>query len=292
VRIYLAGYYNGKASAYSIANDEYSWFLESYHYINTVRHVSAIRKDRRTIFLDSGAFSAFTKGAQIKLEDYARYIHKNKDIIDLAANLDDLHKREQLTWNNQKALEAMGIRALPVFHTREDPGWLKKYIDAGYDYIALGGMVPESKAWLKHWLDDIWGNYLVKSDGTARIKIHGFGLTTFDLMLRYPWFSVDSTSWVLAGRYGLIWYVDERGSPIRLYISDQSPKRKDWDSHFDTLSPVHKKKLTEQIEARGFKVDELRSIYWKRDLFNIATFKTITDKEHDIRFTKPAHSLF
>jgi hypothetical protein len=57
-------------------------------------------------------------------------------------------------------------------------------------------------------------------------------------------------------------------------------------------SPVHKKKLTEQIEARGFKVDELRSIYWKRDLFNIATFKTINDKEHDIRFTKPAHSLF
>jgi hypothetical protein len=116
------------------------------------------------------------KGAQIKLEDYARYIHKNKDIIHLAANLDDLHKREQLTWNNQKALEAMGIKALPVFHTREDPAWLKKYIDAGYDYIALGGMVPESKAWLKHWLDDIWGNYLTSSTeppvSDSRLRTH------------------------------------------------------------------------------------------------------------------------
>lgn len=292
VKIYLAGYYNGKASAYSIGKEEYSWFLESYHYINTTRHVAAIRKDKRTIFLDSGAFSAFTKGAQIKVEDYARYIHKNKDIIDLAANLDDLHKREQMTWNNQKALEGMGVKALPVFHTREDPKWLVKYIDEGYDYLALGGMVPESKAWLKPWLDDIWGNYLTNPDGTARIKIHGFGLTTFDLMLRYPWYSVDSTSWVLAGRYGLIWYVDDQGKPVRLYISDQSPKRKDWDSHFDTLSPIHKKKLTDQIEQRGFKVDELRSIYWKRDLFNIATFKFLTDQEHNIRFKKQSHSLF
>lgn len=291
MRIYLAGYYNGKASAYSIGNDEYKWFLESYHYINTFRHVAAIRKDKRTIFLDSGAFSAFTKGADIKIEDYARYIHKNKDIIHLAANLDDLHKREQLSWNNQKALEAMGIKVLPVFHTREDTAWLKKYLDAGYDYIALGGMVAESKAWLKHWLDEIFGEYLTYPDGRARVKIHGFGLTTFDLMLRYPWYSVDSTSWVLAGRYGLIWYVDDEGKPVRLYISDQSPKRKDWDSHYDSLSPMHRKKLTEQIEQRGFKVEELRSIYWKRDLFNIATFKFLNDQDHDIRFRKQA-SLF
>lgn len=288
MKIYLAGYYNGKASAYEIKGDQYLHFLESYHYINTTRHCAMIRRDKRTVFLDSGAFSAFTKGAEIKLEDYAAFNHKNADIIHLAANLDDLHKREKLTWANQKALEAMGMKPLPVFHTREDPAWLKKYIDAGYNYIALGGMVPESKAWLKGWLDDIWGNYLTDGKGRPRVRIHGFGLTTFDLMLRYPWYSVDSTSWVLAGRYGLIWYVDDEGKPVRLYISDQSPKRKDWDSHFDTLSPMHKKKLTDQIEQRGFKVDELRSIYWKRDLFNIATFKVLNDQNHydKIRFKK------
>lgn len=288
MRIYLAGYYNGKASAYEIKDDQYKWFLESYHYINTSRHTAAIRRDKRTVFLDSGAFSAFTKGAQIRVEEYAAFIHKNKDIVHLAANLDDLHKREQMTWDNQKALESLGLKIVPVFHTRENPSWLKKYMDAGYDYLALGGMVPESKAWLKNWLDDIWSSYLVDGKGRPRIKIHGFGLTTFDLMLRYPWYSVDSTSWVLAGRYGLIWYVDDQGKPVRLYISDQSPKRKDWDSHFDTLSPIHRKKLTDQIEQRGFKTDELRSIYWKRDLFNIATFKFLNDQNHyeRIRFKK------
>lgn len=280
MRIYLAGYYNGKAAAYEIQKGQYDWFLESYHYINTARHTAAIRRDKRTVFLDSGAFSAFTKGAQIRVEDYAAFIKKNADIIHLAANLDDLHKREQMTWDNQKALESFGLKILPVFHTREDPKWLKKYMDAGYDYLALGGMVPESKVWLKQWLDHIWGDYLTDKKGRPLIKIHGFGLTTFDLMLRYPWYSVDSTSWVLAGRYGLIWYVDDEGKPVRLYISDQSPKRKDWDSHFDTLSAIHKKKLTEQIEQRGFKVDELRSIYWKRDLFNIATFKFLNDQNN------------
>lgn len=287
MRIYLAGYYNGKASAYAIEQGAYDWFLESYHYIQRESILDSIRRDKRSIFLDSGAFSAFTKGVEIKLEDYAAFIHKNKDIIHLAANLDDLHKREELTWKNQKALESMGVKPVPVFHTREDPKWLLKYMDAGYDYIALGGMVPESKPWLMKWLDDIWGTYLTDKNGRAKIKVHGFGLTTFDLMFRYPWYSVDSTSWVLTGRFGSIYYLDrERDTPVKIFISDQSPSRKDWDRHYDSMSSIHRAKLDSEIRKRGFDPEELRSIYWKRDLFNIATFKEMTDRKLDIKFFK------
>lgn len=285
MKIYLAGYYNGKASAYSIEQGQYEWFLESYHYINTARHVANIRRDKRTIFLDSGAFSAFTKGVNIRIEDYAAFIKKNSDIIHLASNLDDLHKREDLTWANQKKLEQLGHKVLPVFHTRENPTWLKKYIDEGYDYIALGGMVAESKQWLRPWLDDIFGSYLVDGRGRPRVKVHGFGLTTIDLILRYPWYSVDSTRWVLLGRYGQILYINDAGVPIIVHISDQSPRRKDWDSHYDTMPLLHKKKLTEEIERRGFNPDELRSIYWKRDLFNIATFKELNDSNYYEKIT-------
>lgn len=292
MRIYLAGYYNGKASAYSIQKDQYDWFLESYHYINTSRHVAMIRADKRTIFLDSGAFSAFTKGAEIKLEDYAAFIHKTRDIVHLASNLDDLHKREDLTWKNQKALESMGCKVLPVFHTRENPTWLKKYIDAGYDYIALGGMVAESKQWLIPWLDAIWGEYLTDAKGRARIKVHGFGMTNFDIARRYPWFSVDSTGWVLAGRYGLIFVPTKSNPYLKVAISEHSPKRRDWDSHYDSMSPALKREVEQAIESRGFTVTELRTIYWKRDLYNIKVFKEMSDDKTDTRFKRTEMGLF
>ncbi len=293
MRIYLAGYYNGKSSVYSLTEKDYPWMLESYHYINTDRHTNAIRDDKRTIFLDSGAFSAFTKGATIELEDYSRFVIKNRDLFHVVANLDDLHKNEQKTWDNQKELERMmpGVNILPTFHTREDPKWLKRYVDE-YEYIAIGGMVAESKQWLRVWLDDIWDKYLTDGAGRARVKVHGFGMTNFDIANRYPWFSVDSTGWVLAGRYGLI-FLPQPGNPYyKLAISDQSPKVKDWDSHFDSVSDAHRANFTREIEARGFNVEELRTIYWKRDLFNISVFKEFNDKVLDVRFKKATQSLF
>ena len=38
--------------------------LESYHYIHRESAIKKIRQDGKTVFLDSGAFSAFTKGVQ------------------------------------------------------------------------------------------------------------------------------------------------------------------------------------------------------------------------------------
>lgn len=294
MRIYLAGYYNGKASAYAIERDAYDWFLESYHYINTRRHCAMIRADKRTIFLDSGAFSAFTQGVEIRLSDYADFVRRNKDILHTVSNLDDLHKNEKKTWENQKALEATlpGTYILPVFHTREDPAWLKKYIDAGYSYIAIGGMVAESNQWLEKWLDDVWDKWLTDDAGHPRVKVHGFGLTTFDLMLKYPWFSVDSTRWVLAGRYGTILLPDDNGRISILNISTQSPRVKDWGAHYDNLSAMHRKKIKKTIESMGFDVEELRTIYWKRDLFNIAAFRRINDMQRELTFKKTARSLF
>ena len=211
MRIYLAGYYNGKSSEYTIGPEDYPWVLESYHYIGNQRFVDLIRADApRKIFLDSGAFSAFSKGANIVIDEYADFINRNQDIVAFSANLDDLARdKEQAAKNsaaNLKTLESLvpkGMYVVPVFHCRENTKWLKALVDK-YEFIALGGMVPESSAFLRVWLDELWGDLLTKPNGEPRLKVHGFGLTAFDLMMRYPWFSVDSTSWVLTGRFGSI----------------------------------------------------------------------------------------
>ena len=56
-------------------------YLESYHYIYRESAVKKIRQDGKTVFLDSGAFSAYTKGVQVDLPGYCEYIKKNADII-------------------------------------------------------------------------------------------------------------------------------------------------------------------------------------------------------------------
>ena len=100
------------------------------------------------------------------------------------------------TWKNQMIMEKAGLKPLPCYHFGEDTKWLQRYIDKGYDYIALGGMVGRPRPALLQWLDTIWSDYLTDSKGMPIVKIHGFGMTSLRLMLRYPWYSVDSTSWV------------------------------------------------------------------------------------------------
>lgn len=209
MRIYLAGLYAGGRNGLlatsenlEIARDaaeKYPWELESYHYIKKMKEApNYYRSKKMTLFLDSGAFSMFTKGIKVDLAEFAGYIKKNQDVIHIASNLDEIGRnKEQESYNNQKTLEKYGAKIQPVHHARDDDKWLLKYMAEGYDYIFLGGMVPETTKYLRGWLDHIWSRYLTTKTGRPKIKIHGFGLTTLDLINRYPWYCMTDEHEVL-----------------------------------------------------------------------------------------------
>jgi len=152
------------------------------------------------LFLDSGAYSAKTQGIEINLDEYIAFIKKYKKYINIYANLDVIGDAEA-TWKNQKKMEKAGLHPLPCYHYGEDVKYLKRYIKE-YDYMALGGLVGGSSAKLGPWFDRIFQNYICNEKGYPKIKVHGFGMTSLKFMLRYPWYSVDSTSWVTTGRMG------------------------------------------------------------------------------------------
>lgn len=292
MKIYLAGMiqtgfvYRGNSQSENVLitdkiRREYPNDLESYHYIGKNRHAPEyLRSIPKTIFLDSGAFSMFTQGIDISLEDYAEYINANQDWIHVASNIDAIGRgQEQKSYDNQRALEKMmkGPTAkpgylCPVHHARDDDKWLQRYIAEGYPYIFLGGMVPESTKYLYGWLDHVWDKYLTNKDGTAKIKVHGFGLTTLELIERYPWYSVDSITWVILGRYGFIYIDMPNGMNKKLIISDQSPAVHGIDKHYDNLSPPVKNAVRQRCEDLGYDVELLRTHYGWRDHFNIAMF--------------------
>jgi hypothetical protein len=212
------------------------------------------------LFLDSGAFSAWSQGKEIDIQDYIAFIKEHKDVITTYANLDVIGD-PAATWKNQMIMEDAGLLPLPVFHYGEDIKWLQRILKRNYEYISLGGMVPISTGDLIHWLDDLFTHYLCDSDGMPIVKVHGFGLTSLRLMLRYNWWSVDSTSWVLTGRMGSIyipkfrngkWLYDE--DSWKVSVSNKSPNDKEKGKHIQTMSPMEKKILLEYISSKGYKL--------------------------------------
>jgi len=211
------------------------------------------------LFLDSGAFSAYSKGVVISLEEYIQFIKKHERFLSVYANLDVIGD-PAATWRNQITMEKAGLKPLPCFHYGEDPKFLERYLKRGYDYIALGGMVPISKADLLPWLDHLFLHYFTDVNGMPKVKIHGFGMSIFELLFRYPWYSVDSTSWIMTSRMGAVFVPKFRNGsftysepPWKVDVSLRSPKARLVDSsHLNSFGEKEKGVILSYFERGGF----------------------------------------
>lgn len=236
--------------------------LESYHYIHKDSYVDKIRANGDKVFLDSGAFSAFTLGKETNIWEYIDYIKRNGDIIEMASVLDGIGDAQK-TYENQTLMEQQGVAPLPCFHYNEDERYLEHYISK-YEYITIGGMVPVSTPQLYHWLDRIWAKYLCDASGRPRVKVHGFGLTSTPLMERYPWYSVDSSSWVQIGAHGNL-FMPGYGT---IAFSSQSPNRKVENQHIDTLPPIMRARVEEVLREQGYDETRMKENTYARWAYN------------------------
>jgi hypothetical protein len=104
-----------------------------------------------TIFLDSGAFSAWGKGVTIDLDSYIAFVRRHETLLHAYVNLDVIPgqygEREQKlerieaaaasSYRNQQRMKDAGLRPIPVFHQDESFHWLKRMLDDGEPCIAL-----------------------------------------------------------------------------------------------------------------------------------------------------------
>ena len=277
------------------AVEEIPHILESWHYVGKQSFVNSMRSNGAHIFLDSGAFSAFTLGVTLSVEAYCDYIQRNMDIIrvDGAAPmfsvLDGIGDPLQ-TWRNQLEMEMRGCRPLPCFHAGEDERYLEHYVK-NYEYITLGGMVGSSTKALAVWLDRIWDRYLVDGSGHPRLKVHGFGITAIPLMERYPWHSCDSSSWIQSAAFGSI--VTPEWGPLS--VSEKSPSRHDAGQHASTLTEIEQEHVFRTLERQGFTYERLSTIYESRAAYNLWAFgviNTMIDAAKDPVFKATVQELY
>jgi len=174
------------------------------------------------VFLDSGAYSwhstLMKKGVEPTedetkkyFDSYISFILENKNRLDAYANLDVVGDPEK-TLANQEYMEKAGLSPVAVFHYSPEQGKIKtkdkhyrflEKIIQKYNYIALGGGASEGLtgvAYVQKFGDAVF-NLISKK---PEIKVHGFGIAAISLLIRYPWYSVDATSWAKYAAFGII----------------------------------------------------------------------------------------
>jgi len=273
-------------------NKFWNFRLWSYYWILQDKKNMKRKNKKIELFLDSGAFSAKSQGVKIDVQDYISFIKDNENVISVYANLDVIGDAEG-TLQNQKIMEKAGLSPIPVYHYGEDEKYLLRYID-GYEYIALGGMVLGSSSRLRSWLDKKFPLTCDK-DGMPKVKVHGFGLTSLRLMLQYPWYSVDSTSWVMTGRMGSIfipnkrrgeWVYDE--DSLKVPVSSRSPKLEGvGGKHLETMNrtPNIQALLLDYIGEKGYKLGKSKFI-WVKQSHELQENERWVDKKPDDKGVK------
>ena len=202
-------------------------FLVSFHYYRDTDIEAWMEAmggtSRIRLFGDSGAYSAKHQGADIDIEVYAAWLERWRHLFAAYANLDVIGD-DEASLRNLVHLEDRGLQPLPVFHGGEDWSYLDRYLDR-YPYIALGGAVGADWRLVAAWLVQCFTR--AQPHGTA---FHGFGMTRWELLRDFPFYSVDSSSWGSAYRYGVVKLFD-RGRWVSVHVGD----KKDVLAHYNLL---------------------------------------------------------
>lgn len=162
--------------------------LMSFYFLKTVQktnaeHYKIIRGFK--CMLDSGAYTAKRKNKVINIDDLIKEIKTGK--WDEAAALDVIdNPRKSL--DNALYMKKKGVDAFPTFHFGEPWEFLLEYAKT-FNKVGLGGLVPiKSSSERNAWLAECFSRIYPK-------KTHAFGVMGRDTLMRFPFHSVDSTSW-------------------------------------------------------------------------------------------------
>ena len=232
------------------------------------------------LFIDSGAYSAWTRGVEIDVDEYIAWINERADYIDLfgqidvipgdkvhGATLEQVRAAAEKTWENYLYMRERvkyPERLLYTFHVGEPIQYLERALEWKdpqgnlIPYIALGGMVGKSESIRRSFLDNCFD--AIRRSSNPDVKVHAFGMTSFKLLSNYPITSADSTSWIMTGANGGI--MTDMGTVI---VSEQQSNQP---SHYSHLPKHLQKGFEESIAEYGFTLDELSHSRDKRIIFN------------------------
>lgn len=227
------------------------------------------------LMLDSGAFSAWNRGTTIDLKKYAAYIKRLEKYLFSYVTLDVLPEGQESKRTtesieagakkshiNHKKLKDAGLSPIPVFHQGESFHWLEQMLKDGEKYIGVSARKDlRTKDHVK-WLDQVY-RMLTDKKGKSIVKTHGFGITNPKLLLRYPFYTVDSTTWSMTPGYGQIIVpvlvdgkFDYSRVPSRIIVS--GIQQKSSQQQFEGMGPMGQAAITKYLDEIGTNITQVR----------------------------------
>lgn len=237
------------------------------------------KSDESNLFVDSGAYTAYTKGININVDDYIDYLNSITENLTIFAQLDTIPGRygvaktlqdraeaPKYSWDNylymRKKLKEPD-KLIPIFHQGEDFKWLENmlnWVDEKGNHINYIGVSPAfDLPGLEEFLDLSFD--VIKHSDNPNVKTHAFGMTRLDILEKYPYTSADSTSWKLTAAMGSIYtpwgtiYVSDRGVDNIDYIFNK-PK-------------IAQDKIIDYIEKNGYSINDVQTKDTCRYILNI-----------------------
>lgn len=172
------------------------------------------------ILIDSGAFTFF-KDPQYKdktlewwetyLKNYTEFVrtHRNYIFACVELDIDSLVGAEQVQEWREKyfyPLEQEGINVIYLYHLDKDLDYFetlcKRHAYVGFSYLEIKRNIEDTNE--REMLIETLFNIAKK----YRTAIHGFAITGNKMLMKYPFFSADSTTYLAGAQFGEINYFE------------------------------------------------------------------------------------
>jgi hypothetical protein len=178
----------------------------------------------KKFYLDSGVFTARKKNFDIKLEDLIKFCRMYENRIDHVFNLDMGSYDTQL--NNCRQMLKNNIPCIGIISNKMSFDEIKRFIDTspyiGLSYIKNIHIATKGNDY-EYYLENVF-EYLYKNN-YKDVKTHALGLTKYDMLKKFPFYSVDSSTWINPFRFGVAFKFEngqfhsfshkEKGSTLR-----------------------------------------------------------------------------
>ena len=232
-------------------------------------------------FVDSGAFSAYTKGLDINVDEYIAWINRWHPYVeryccwDVIPN-DNVSPKEsaEKTWANYMYMKNKVLdphKLVYCFHYGEDITYLKQALESGLEFIALGGLAKRGKKQREEFLEfvePIFKQY-------PNVHVHAFGMASIPLLKRFTFIdSSDASSWLYPPKYARIQTI----SCGQVYFGNDREKQVNKDEAYDNLHPVKLQQLQDELASKGFALDDMMGNA-KRSDWQILFWKEKFEKE-------------
>ncbi len=277
MRVHLSGVEASVHALHAAAINPPRCVLTSYHYAKTVRTDTRLNPDlwvrclvgAKHRMVDSGAFS-FLYGSGDRGTDFDGYLagyvawlrlKARAGLVDTWVEL-DLSAVLGYDWVHRQrdAIISAGLGAglITVWHSDADwDYWLRMLDEAARPgrsrYVAIEGHHDDREP-----LD--YARFI--SEAYRRgVRVHGFMITGSQDLERFPFFSVDSTSWLSGCRYGQVSRLSRKGVGARGVKDGTAPVAgTNWREHVAPL--VDSIRTWAEVERRVTEMWSARGVDW------------------------------